>query len=91
MVYQLLSRQHSSLTQSRNCLATADATIGMFPPDTCRSLQSCDVLFDADAKRGFFEFTGGANLNFSHSKSDKIRKGHTIRLGISKDRAKDVV
>jgi hypothetical protein len=91
MIHQLLSRQHSSLTQFRNCLATVTTTIGMFRPDTGRSLQSCDVFFNADALRGFKEFTGCANLNISRSKTDQTRKGHTIRFGRSKDRSKDVV
>ena len=91
MVHQLLSRKHNSLTQFRNCLATVTATVGMFRPDTGRSLQSCDVLFNADANRGFIEFAGGATLNVSHSKSDQIRKGHEIRFGKSNDRSKDIV
>ena len=91
MIYQLLSRQHSSLTQFRNCLATVTTTIGMFRPDTGRSLQSCDVFFNADALRGFPQFNGGASLNIAHSKTDQTRKGHTIRFGRSHNRSYDLV
>ena len=61
MIWQLLSRQHSSLVQFRICLATMIATLGMYRPVTGRYLQSCDAFFNADANRGFLEFTGGAN------------------------------
>jgi hypothetical protein len=89
MIRQLLSRQHFSLVQFRNCLATMIATLGTNSSETGRSFQSCDVFFNADASRGFLELTGGTNLIGSHSKPDQIRKGRTFRFGRSKDISKD--
>jgi hypothetical protein len=91
MIHKLLTHKHTSLTEFRNCLATVSSTIGMFRPDTGSSLQSCDVLFNDDAKLGFLKFKGGATINVSHSKSDQIRKGHQIRFGRSKNPNKDLV